>query len=111
MKGELKQRWVTALTDGSYFQGRYCLRSQYADGTTRHCCLGVLCDLVNPKGWISPRLHELGAQAMTVLDAESCKALGIDPRDMSKLAGLNDNGWTFREIAEQITNYVQEDKE
>jgi hypothetical protein len=47
MKSELKQQWVTALRSGKYKQGEGALRDQ----NDQHCCLGVLCDLVDPTGW------------------------------------------------------------
>lgn len=49
MDKELKKRWVAALRSGEYNQGRYTLRSR--DG---FCCMGVLCDLIDPEGWEEP---------------------------------------------------------
>ena len=43
----LKERWIEALESGKYTQGRGQLRLQDS-----FCCLGVLCDLVNPNGWV-----------------------------------------------------------
>ena len=45
------QEWVDALRSGDYIQttGRLC-----RDDGSKHktfCCLGVLCDLVDPGGW------------------------------------------------------------
>jgi hypothetical protein len=47
---EIKKQWVTALIDGSYAQGKGCLRTLAVDGmlsaeADTFCCLGVLSDL------------------------------------------------------------------
>lgn len=43
----LKARWLEALRSGKYKQARGRLR----DESGAMCCLGVLCDLVDPAGW------------------------------------------------------------
>jgi hypothetical protein len=44
---KLIQRWIKALRSGKYKQAHGVLRT----GDNRYCCLGVLCDLVDHKGW------------------------------------------------------------
>lgn len=44
---ELRDKWIDALLSGAYEQGTSALRT--ADG--KFCCLGVLCDIVDPSGW------------------------------------------------------------
>lgn len=53
---ELKRKWIEALRSGKYQQGRGSLRNPE---TNCFCCLGVLCDIVDPEGWMEdfPRLH------------------------------------------------------
>ena len=46
MKKDIADRWVKALRSGEYKQGRGFLKVK-----ERYCCLGVLCDLYDPKGW------------------------------------------------------------
>ena len=41
MNQTIKEKWITALTDGSYQQGRAALHTM----SDKYCCLGVLCDL------------------------------------------------------------------
>lgn len=41
--------WTAALRSGNYTQGRYRLRS--GTENPEYCCLGVLCDLIDPNGW------------------------------------------------------------
>lgn len=48
MNIEWKKKWVKALRSGEYKQGRTKLRSL----DDKFCCLGVLCNLVDPLGWI-----------------------------------------------------------
>lgn len=55
MNPEIKAKWVTALTDGSYTQGEGYLRIDAPDeatgeNLTTFCCLGVLCDLAIKDG-------------------------------------------------------------
>jgi hypothetical protein len=45
MKKNIMQQWVAALRSKKYKQGRRLLKYKHKDGTTRHCCLGVLCEL------------------------------------------------------------------
>jgi hypothetical protein len=50
MEQQLKEKWVKALRSGEYKQGRDELKSSTDDGF-EFCCLGVLCDIVNPELW------------------------------------------------------------
>lgn len=50
MKKDVAEKWVAALRSGEYKQGRGTLRKELSLGTTtRHCCLGVLCEVVDPE--------------------------------------------------------------
>lgn len=44
MKKDIADRWVAALRSGEYKQGRGVLK-EGGYGATKHCCLGVLCEL------------------------------------------------------------------
>lgn len=46
MKKEVMTKWTKALRSGKYKQGKEFLKREYK-GVTRHCCLGVLCELYN----------------------------------------------------------------
>lgn len=41
LKADIKDRWINALCNGNYKQGKGCLLDEYGN----YCCLGVLCDL------------------------------------------------------------------
>lgn len=45
MKQSVMRRWVKALRSKKYKQGKGTLKYRTATGVTRHCCLGVLCEL------------------------------------------------------------------
>jgi hypothetical protein len=47
MDSQVKKMWVEALRSRKYVQGHGMLR----DAKNRFCCLGVLCDLLDPQGW------------------------------------------------------------
>lgn len=46
MNKEIKGKWIAALKSGKYKQAIGGLKSDNG-----YCCLGVLCDIVNPEGW------------------------------------------------------------
>lgn len=94
MDADLKDRWLAALRSGTYAQGQGNLRD-----ATGFCCLGVLCDLVDPDGWRSPDLS--GAYYW-----HGCrlipKEIALDVDYMMTLSGMNDSGSSFSEIADEI---------
>ncbi len=53
MNPEIKQRWIAALRSGEIKQAKGNLRTD--EGM---CCLGVLCNLYDPKGWVGYRFRE-----------------------------------------------------
>lgn len=46
MDQTVKAQWLEALRSGRYEQGKYDLRRN-----NEFCCLGVLCDLLDPGAW------------------------------------------------------------
>ena len=103
MKRELRDRWVQALTAGSYEQAKSALRRIGTDGTKRYCCLGVLCDIVNQEGWLGPGMHTIG-HGMIYPDAADM--LGLPHDWVMALARMNDDGVSFPEIAKAIAGYI-----
>jgi hypothetical protein len=47
---ELLTKWLEALRSGKYTQARQLLRGGDSFCPS-FCCLGVLCDIIDPKGW------------------------------------------------------------
>lgn len=56
MDQELKKRWVEALRSGKYKQGNGVLLDHTETGQEL-CCLGVLCDVIDPDGWLDGPNH------------------------------------------------------
>jgi hypothetical protein len=42
---EVKTKWLAALRSGEFEQGAVRLKTEVRDGTSKFCCLGVLCEL------------------------------------------------------------------
>jgi hypothetical protein len=119
MDPKLKARWVKALRSGRYKQARNTLKTTVIeqdewelDGP-RYCCLGVLCNIINPKGW-----EDLGGTCQEwtppakVGSEDSCTSelseavrrfAGLSSSHHQKLMRMNDlDHSTFREIADWI---------
>jgi hypothetical protein len=111
MKKELKERWITALRSGDYGQSQGCLQDKYG-----WCCLGVLCNIVDGTKWIEPAEnvmeHEYDFGNEVVLEdmppREWLENHGLPHGLAKELAGLNDDGVQFVEIAEYIKENVNE---
>ena len=99
MDEQIKKQWVEALRSGRYKQGREYLRTELSDGSYNYCCLGVLCDIKEVRIWNSlyPGYHDNGLPNFTILDK-----VKLDFYTAQKLAGMNDSGASFEEIADWI---------
>lgn len=94
-------RWTAALRSGEYqqHQGALCDTTM-----SRHCCLGVYADLFGFA--YSPDLDSLLSDVDAAEDDDVFLLLrrekeeGWDVED--HLASLNDLGWSFAEIADEI---------
>jgi hypothetical protein len=91
MKTEVKKKWVNALINGGYVQGKGQLRQQ-----NQYCCLGVLCDIYKEnagKGeWIDPNSTDDRASLREFRyensDGETKKAVALLPKPVREWAGL-----------------------
>lgn len=102
MTPELRERWAQALEGGAYQQGQERLRRR-----ERFCCLGVLCDIAGGGKWketvdgnyfyVRGRSRDNQMLPMSVQ-----KSVGLLPSTAGWLAGMNDEGRTFGEIAAYI---------
>ncbi len=110
MNKEIKEKWVTALLSGDYIQGKGKLKNF----SNQFCCLGVLCDIHQKETeegeWIMKYNQSSYKNAIEA-------SIGLPPSFVLKWAGLsntqidgytqtldelNDNGATFKEIADII---------
>lgn len=101
----LEAKWLEALRSGKYEQGHYDLRRKNG-----YCCLGVLCDIIDPSAWNKVSESEKyttytwgpkgdAGYLSSALQTE----LGMSNEDMWELMGMNDGGdYDFNGIAERI---------
>lgn len=107
---EMKQNragWVADLLSGIYPQAKNSLRT-----TLGFCCLGLMCNRINPNGWCGADvwtsyrwIDPEGTAVAILIDYPSDSVLelfGITHDDATKLADLNDAGYTFGEIAFKV---------
>lgn len=119
MKPEIRDEWVRRLRSGKYEQGKEWLNK---DG--KFCCLGVLCEMAAEQGVVEkstgtettiygpPPYDSIPDQVLPDAVKEwaglqSDDPLTYIPSDMytdgcGSLAGLNDDGWLFADIADVI---------
>lgn len=113
MKPEIKAKWLAALRSGKYKQTSDVLHDERG-----MCCLGVLIDVVDPKGWKQAgwdynRCSYEGEDQLPT--AAFCERVGLPApvRKYStrttitnKLAEMNDDGKSFTEIADFIEDVL-----
>lgn len=122
MNPEIKEQWIKALRSGEYKQGIGQLHYRTKNGSSQFCCLGVLCDLAKQAGIVQEFgssedttgvsvSYEIGAapsgwrkttylpQAVVTWAGLPCKNPEVGA---VSLAGRNDDGETFEEIANAI---------
>lgn len=104
---EQKTKWVAALRSGKYKQGAGCLRS-YNYGYV-YCCLGVLCDIIDPDGWNAEFGTHYGCPTFShpffTNNPEYVDTVKLDEGYVDNLVAMNDlKKCTF----EQIADYIEE---
>lgn len=127
MDANLKAQWVAALRSGEYDQGHGALKVEWygvKDQKPSYCCLGVLCDLIDPNGWEdnlwvhadADPVHNQGYSSSYALlpfslvgkvgFTEDGELPGVTDRSGFRvtLASLNDAGFTFSQIADIVEN-------
>ncbi len=113
-KIKLIKKWLKTLRSGKYAQTKEgFLREVQEDGQVMgHCCLGVLCDIVDPKGWGKnanashkfSKIGELGTSKSTGMISKTfAKRVGLTPSNCVTLAEMNDGKYGFAELADTIS--------
>ena len=51
MEKKLRDEWCAALRSGKYVQGTKGVLRHGNEGPDEYCCIGVLADVIDPKGW------------------------------------------------------------
>ena len=108
MKTELKQEWMKRLKSGIYEQGKRVLRNR----DNKYCCLGVLCDIINPDGWKKgdPTTLYFNGENYNGLNEDTRIKVGITLDDHDKLIEMNDDfSDSFDKIADWIQDNIKED--
>lgn len=99
---EARKSWIAALRSGTYNQGR---RNLFNPEKKTYCCLGVLMTHLG-----SPELlndHIKGYGNITSFVEESIrKKVDLSDRVAGVLAGFNDVGGSFGEIADILEKYI-----
>lgn len=108
MNAELKAEWIAALRSGDYKQGKSFLKND--DGT--FCCLGVLCDIMEPDAFAFSEVdddgfgydltHPMADSTLEFIHGDFDGQTGLNFFMQEDLATKNDNGKTFVEIAAYI---------
>lgn len=114
MNRKTRDKWVKALRSGKYEQGRRALGKRTArNKKAQYCCLGVLAHLEGKKigttwnkGNLSVPDRESSALFQGLLPYSACQMLGLHQGVAGDLAGRNDEGATFAEIADLIEQKV-----
>ncbi len=103
-----KSKWLEALRSEKYKQGKSVLR----DTNNNFCCLGVLCDLVDPSGWgqrhgdaIPYKNDHFSLPREIAVKVGIRDGYGSWKSGEKCLATENDNGKSFSEIANIIEKY------
>ncbi|MEE9353353.1 MAG: hypothetical protein V3U94_02905 [Candidatus Thorarchaeota archaeon] len=124
MKKSDVKKWVKALRSNEYAQseGYLCSESEIS-GDSFYCCLGVACDVLVEEYWQKTQ-HNLwsigpfeefplppnnnthvdwgGAETTSFPSPSILEKIGLDVAYAQELAELNDNGWSFKKIANKI---------
>lgn len=110
MKKRIKKLWLKALRSGKYKQGKGCLRAD-----RKYCCLGVLCDVyAKEKGerWGASddaRFYSMHGE-IHVLPTPVMRWAGLNDSNPflgdENAAPLNDNGTSFKKIANLIEKHL-----
>ena len=97
----IQNMWIEALRSGKYKQGRLFLRRE-----GKYCCLGVAADLLGSKDLLRSDLTD---EEMTQLGLFTPTG---GQKDRLSLAGLNDIGHSFSDIAALLETgvYFEQDK-
>lgn len=107
----IKDKWLEALRSGNYAQARSALRRRDTSTQDAFCCLGVLCDVIDPTKWHDRtrrnnwdiKMYEDCASFIPLSIMESVR---LSPEAAGHLAVMNDNGHRFLAIADHIEKYL-----
>ena len=102
MNEELKIKWLAALRSEDYTQGK-----DYLCKNNKFCCLGVLCDVIDSSKWVKSMFTPgafgyIDPICMGGLPVHIGEKFNINSVMQFQLSSMNDNGYSFAEIADFI---------
>jgi len=98
MNKKWKAKWLTALRGKRYKQGQFLL---YTKSSNKYCCLGVLCRIAKIPSVITENGVFYGERS-DLLDDKLLGKFGLTMYEQRTLAGNNDTGDPFKDIADYI---------
>ena len=111
----LQRSWIKALRSGKYQQAHGSLKVVTPEGA-KHCCLGVLCELVDPDGWdpyleqeeLPPMWNDVHSSELPNLPEAGISRHHSTPNRLyaQHLSQMNDCGNTFDEIADYLEEHL-----
>lgn len=108
----LMKKWIEVLRSGEFKQANGSLRVGGNTIKASYCCLGVLCEIYDPKRWDYEGNYEMpgiGASLMMgALDGELETMLIKAGVKQEVLISMNDNGQSFEVIADEIERAMTE---
>jgi hypothetical protein len=106
MQSDIKRMLVRQLRTGFYPQGRGALRRRVGN-TDCYCIGGVLCDVVDPDGWVVTRLGLYEHRNHAIFPSRSVlKVAGLDIALFDWLMRGNDQGAPFSAMAEYVETFL-----
>lgn len=108
MDKTIKAKWIATLRSGNYEQGTGRLR----DIDNRCCCVGVLCDIIDPAGW-KRQDQGYSHRGDGLMSFDVLRKVGIVEEGARKIASMNDGTdyrtsnkkHSFPEIADYIDQH------
>lgn len=98
MEKSIKNKWIKALKSGEYRQARGKLKRG-----SRMCCLGVLCDIIDPKGWKKNTFYFKDTYNNGSLSDSVLSYSKLEEEEMNHCIIMNDEDkLSFEEIAKYI---------
>lgn len=101
MDSKIKEAWLKALRSGEYQQGRHRLRNE----DDCFCALGVLCDILDPSGWLKSDGGAILFQDYSTmsLSLKMKDYIGLNGIQTDHIMSLNDiDGKSFEDIADYV---------
>lgn len=101
MNADIKKRWVEALRSGKYQQITGQLKSDCG-----HCAMGVLADVVDPKGWKEADGGYYWHGREAGLGSFELSKIGLSYLQQDTIVRRNDN---WKESFDQIATFVEDE--